>query len=367
MVSLGLTKVAAQVSCDIQPPKSARPNEGMLHVNVELNPLAASHFEGGRGSEATAVINRQLEKCLKDSRCIDLESLCIVADKKVWNIRVDINIINHDGNLIDCASIAALAALMHFHRPDVTSTGEEVIVHSFTEKDPLPLTLYHHPVCISFITFQNGKTVVDPSYLEERVGSAILSLCVNSYREVCSLFFDYIEYTSLVADVVPSVSNFAANYAYELIKEIKAIVKEDIEAKYKKEVPQLNTFAHCIATDKITAMISERINIRLTTWRGCNEIEDDVAMDDDNQESEVINTGEGAADLITKSNQVGEGGRNTWNSSDSSDNDFEHHNDNNDDVEFIAETSSKKVLDDIALSGDSEEETTQVLSKQDLL
>lgn len=77
----------------------------------------------------------------------------------------------------------------------------------------------------------SGKTVVDPSYLEERVGSAILSLCVNSYREVCSIYFDYIEYTSLVADVIPSVSNFAANYANELVREIKAIVKEDVEAK----------------------------------------------------------------------------------------------------------------------------------------
>lgn len=55
----------------------------MLYVNVELNPLAAQHFESGRPSEAAALINRQLEKSLKESRCVDLESLCIVADKKV--------------------------------------------------------------------------------------------------------------------------------------------------------------------------------------------------------------------------------------------------------------------------------------------
>lgn len=78
----------AQVSCDIQQPKASRPNEGMLHVNVELNPLAAQHFESGRQSEAAALINRQLEKCLKESRCVDLESLCIVADKKVSIINI---------------------------------------------------------------------------------------------------------------------------------------------------------------------------------------------------------------------------------------------------------------------------------------
>lgn len=73
---------------------------------------------------------------------------------QVWNLRIDVSVINHDGNLIDCASIATLAALSHFHRPDVTSTGEEIIIHPASEKDFLPLTLFHYPVCISFITFE---------------------------------------------------------------------------------------------------------------------------------------------------------------------------------------------------------------------
>jgi len=76
-------RAIAQVSCDIQQPKTSRPNEGMIRINVELAPLAAQHFEGGRQSEAAILINRQLEKCFKDSKCVDLESLCIVADKKV--------------------------------------------------------------------------------------------------------------------------------------------------------------------------------------------------------------------------------------------------------------------------------------------
>lgn len=71
-------------------------------------------------------------------------------------MRIDINIINHDGNLIDCASIATLAALLHFHRPDVTSTGEEVVIHPASEKDYLPLTLFHYPVCVSFITYERS-------------------------------------------------------------------------------------------------------------------------------------------------------------------------------------------------------------------
>lgn len=33
---------------------------------------------------------------------------------QVWQIRVDVNVMNHDGNIIDCSSIAAIAALAHF-------------------------------------------------------------------------------------------------------------------------------------------------------------------------------------------------------------------------------------------------------------
>lgn len=74
------------MSCEVQQPKASRPNEGMLFINVELSPLAAQHFESGKQSELKSSINRQLEKCIKESKCVDLESLCIVADKKVFQV-----------------------------------------------------------------------------------------------------------------------------------------------------------------------------------------------------------------------------------------------------------------------------------------
>ncbi len=101
-------------------------------------------------------LNRQLERCFRNSKCIDTESLCVVSGEKVrcantnkkrvknliqyganecvcvqvWQIRVDVHILNHDGNLMDAASIAAITALCHFRRPDVSIQGEEVTVVS---------------------------------------------------------------------------------------------------------------------------------------------------------------------------------------------------------------------------------------------
>ena len=358
MVLLGQTRAVAQVTCDIQQPKTSRPNEGMLHINVELNALVAQNFDSGTQSELSVLISRQLEKCFKDSKCIDLESLCIIADKMVWNLRVDINIINHDGNLIDCASIATLAALAHFHRPDVTSTGETIIIHPFCEKDPLPLTLYHYPVCVSFITFESGNTVMDPTYIEERVGVAQLTLGINSYRELCCLHFNYWTKTMTVQDVISAVSSYAANYATELVQQIKEAVTYDVEARYKKDDRNTHRFKECITMKKLTTMNSESISIKLSKWGKTETVEPDVQMEEEeNNKCKIIKPGEGSAELIVDaSTSFGDGGPNTWNNTESSE-------EESSDIEITAEIKKeeKKVMDDIDLGGDSEEEITGVL------
>lgn len=76
-------RVLAKVTCDVQLPKATRPNEGLLNLNVELSPMAALHFEAGPQSDLGVHLNRLLEKFFKESRCVDLESLCIVAEEKV--------------------------------------------------------------------------------------------------------------------------------------------------------------------------------------------------------------------------------------------------------------------------------------------
>lgn len=86
-VSLGETRVLAQVSCEIQQPKQSRPAEGILNINVELSPMGAPNFEAGRQSELSVHLNRMMEKCIKDSRAVDLESLCIKTNEKVLTTR----------------------------------------------------------------------------------------------------------------------------------------------------------------------------------------------------------------------------------------------------------------------------------------
>lgn len=176
----------AQVSCEVATPKESRPTEGILFVNVELSSMAAPYFDSSRPSEASAEVNRLLERCLKDSGCVDLESLCIQAGMKVWVIRIDLHVLNNDGNMVDALCVAAITALSHFRRPDIIVCGEDAAVVSTEERDPLPLTLHHLPICVTFAVFDDGKYIlIDPTELEEHVMDGTLVVCMNRHKEVC--------------------------------------------------------------------------------------------------------------------------------------------------------------------------------------
>ncbi|GAA6067492.1 exosome complex component RRP45, partial [Tachysurus ichikawai] len=187
-VILGKTRVLAQVSCELVPPKDSRPTEGIMFFNLELSPMASPGFQSNRQSELLVTLNRQLERCLRNSRCIDMESLCVISGEKVWQIRVDVHILNHDGNLMDAASVAAISALCHFKRPEVAIQGRDVTVFSPEERDPIPLSVYHMPICVSFAFFQQGSyLLVDPCEKEELVMDGLLVLAMNKHREICSI------------------------------------------------------------------------------------------------------------------------------------------------------------------------------------
>ncbi|KAJ8947198.1 hypothetical protein NQ318_015546 [Aromia moschata] len=234
-VSLGKTKVLAQVSCEIQQPENrSRPSEGILNINIELNAIAAPHFESGRQSDLQVQLNRLLEKCLKDSRAVDLESLCIKMNEKVWALRLDINVMNHEGNILDCASIAALAALVHFKKPDVTCDGEEFTIHSYQQRDPIPMVIHHYPVCITYSVFNGGEFILaDPTLLEEGVADAFLSVGLNAYKELCGLHLG--GKADLSTDVILNTVNKAAVRAVIVVQLIKDAYEEDNKRRQKKE------------------------------------------------------------------------------------------------------------------------------------
>ena len=95
-----------------------------------------------------------IERILKGSRAIDTEALCIVGGQKVWSIRVDIRAINDDGNLLDACSVAALCGLLHFRKEAVITTGTDTEVLKEQDREPVPLSVHHMPVPVSFALYK---------------------------------------------------------------------------------------------------------------------------------------------------------------------------------------------------------------------
>jgi len=90
--------------------------------------MASSSFEPSRSGPYELLLSRTLDNTLRRARAIDLESLCILAKKLVWSVRVDVHFLDHDGGLVDAACVAVMASLLSFRREDVEVRGEEVKV-----------------------------------------------------------------------------------------------------------------------------------------------------------------------------------------------------------------------------------------------
>ncbi|RVE48971.1 hypothetical protein evm_006433 [Chilo suppressalis] len=272
IVSLGETKVLAQVSCEVTQPKQIRPNEGILYINVEISPMAAPQFEANRQTDLTVYLNRLLEKCYKDSKCIDLESLCIVVEEKVWSLRVDVKILNHGGNLIECSSIATLTSLAHFKRPDVTRSGDSVIIHTIAEKDPIPTVLYHYPVCMTFAIFNNDVLLSDPSFIEESVctssteegintGGGLLVVGMNQYKELCLL--DLNGAALYDSNIVHKAIVSAADRSKEIVDLVKKIIISDDTMRQKRS--KIN-FADIITSEHMLSLTQKELTIQLKNY-----------------------------------------------------------------------------------------------------
>lgn len=170
-------------------PYPDRPFDGVFNIVTELGPMASPAFEVNRPSEIEVLLSRTLEKTIRRSGALDVESLCLVAGQKCWSVRVDLHVLSHDGNLTDASCLAVVAALRHFRKPDTSMEGEVLTVYTAAEREPVPLSWLHSPFCVTFSFFgEEAETaLVDASWIEEqiRVGSCTVSL--NRHGEICQI------------------------------------------------------------------------------------------------------------------------------------------------------------------------------------
>ncbi|MFB6181217.1 MAG: exosome complex protein Rrp42 [Candidatus Nanohalobium sp.] len=117
LVEIGDTKVLVGLSIEIEEPYDDRPGKGTIVTNAELAPMAKREYESGPPQEEGVELARVVDRGIREAEAIDLEDLCMVEGEKVYTVFIDVHVLNDDGNLIDAASLAAMAALKSGYLP----------------------------------------------------------------------------------------------------------------------------------------------------------------------------------------------------------------------------------------------------------
>jgi exosome complex component RRP45 len=250
-VRFGRTRVLSVVTAQLVEPPADRPSEGKLQFHVEFGPMAAAEFEVGRPSAEATMVCNVIERLLKGSRSIDTEALCVVAGEKAWSVRVDVHVLNHDGNLTDACALAAVVSLLHFRKKDVEVRGKEAKVYGEREREPVPLNLHHLPVPVSFGVLELASKelgiVMDPTSVEERALRGTLMLAVNQYGELCGMHKP--GGMPMTMEHIRTLVNIAKTHVIE----VQNYIRERLEAdKKEKKAFRRNVHQKFKAEDLVT-------------------------------------------------------------------------------------------------------------------
>ncbi|MCX6680699.1 MAG: exosome complex protein Rrp42 [Methanothrix sp.] len=174
LVKLGSSQVLVGVKMQPGEPFQDTPNKGVIITNAELVPLASPSFEPGPPNEMGIELARLVDRGVRESKAVDLGALCIVPGKQVWIIFIDVHILDDCGNILDAASLGAIAALMSTKVPAARyGLGEDYI-----------LPIRDIPIATTAIEF-NDVLMFDPGVDEEAIANTRLTIISTMNGNIC--------------------------------------------------------------------------------------------------------------------------------------------------------------------------------------
>jgi len=177
LVHLGRTTALAGIKLEVGKPFPDTPNAGVLTTNAELIPLSSPTFEPGPPQPGAIEVSRVVDRAIRAAEMIDLTRLCVSPGEKSWVCYVDIHILAHDGNLIDAALLASVAALSRSTVPAQRfGVGEA----------DYPLAVQHVPIECTFVRL--GDTiVVDPTFDEEHAAQGRITVATDESGRIVAM------------------------------------------------------------------------------------------------------------------------------------------------------------------------------------
>lgn len=178
-IRLGKTEVIVGIKLAPGTPYPDSRDKGNLMVSGDLLPMASPRYQAGPPEFAAIELPRLVDRAIRESKMIDLHKLVIKEGEKVWTVMVDIYPINDDGNLIDAACIAAIAALQKAMVPQLDENG--VVDYDKESKTKLTVSDETAPISISF--FKLGNTIIlDPTREEEEACEARVTFGISKWK-----------------------------------------------------------------------------------------------------------------------------------------------------------------------------------------
>ncbi len=193
LVRMGHTAVLAGVQCDPTVPSEAEPSHGRVVVGVDLpavcSPtIAAAHGGSGGGGGSISRLDRdkavlvELLQRTANGGLVSLESLCIAEGVATWSCYCELCVLEHDGNLLDAAMLAMMAALARVRLPHVTS-DEATGALSVQAEAAIPVRVVQPLYPCSFSVLADAL-VLDPCAEEEALSSTAFTLLLDGMGEL---------------------------------------------------------------------------------------------------------------------------------------------------------------------------------------
>jgi exosome complex component RRP42 len=175
-VRMGDTIVLAGVKFQIMQPYPDRPNQGGLMCSADVRPIAGRHWEAGPPSPEAIELGRVVDRGIRESGCIDVDSLCIIPGEKAWQVILDLFAVSDDGNLFDAFALAGIAALRNATLP----------AERFEVGEDYPLPVSKTPIMCSYHKV-GGRFVYDACAREELGGDERIHITLGDDDNVHSL------------------------------------------------------------------------------------------------------------------------------------------------------------------------------------
>ncbi|NAZ13818.1 MAG: exosome complex protein Rrp42 [Desulfurococcales archaeon] len=224
-VELGKTKVLAGIKVEPGTPFPDTPQEGNLIVSVEFLPHASPVFEPGPPDERAVELARIIDRSLRDVRAIDLSKMVITPGRKVWNIFIDIYVVDYDGNMIDASSIATMLALLTAKIPKVSTTETGEIIISEEKSENIPVKKKVVTATIAKITDENTGNkyyIADPSLEEEMIADTLVTIAFSEDGLITGMQKSGL--SSIHSDDIPKILNMSRKLAEKYLAKINEYI-----------------------------------------------------------------------------------------------------------------------------------------------